>query len=138
MKRKKKVARPEYSEYDACMFTKIGLADHRKLDTPVMEIDDDSKRPSRQMLFVKFMSDAGKRDFEQGNAFAAYLTKHRIKHERLVSPAACKKNKEEYMQCDDRKFYLRLADFISHFGDPFEEKLPGHMSHTLDEINSLP
>jgi len=55
------------------LLNKVGIEDMTDIIPPVVEADEDDP-----YFYIKFMSEGGKRDDEQGLAFRAFLEKHKV------------------------------------------------------------
>lgn len=115
-------------------FKSLGSSIRSLLFDPVIETQDaEDKRHPKQKVFIKFMSDKGELDFEQGNAFEEWLKFHRVPYERTANRAGCKRDKVEYMQEDDRKFIVPVLALEKALGFP----LPSDLWGGIEELDPL-
>lgn len=67
--------------WDKKFFRTIGLTNLKKVEGPIIELDDFKPRHKRQKVFIKFMSDGGNDDNRQGDVFHAFLKSKKVKHD---------------------------------------------------------
>jgi hypothetical protein len=65
-----------FMSFDAALIKKMGITDLAGILTPIIVDNEDSVS-----VFIKFMSDGGQRDEEQGLAFRALLDKEHVAYD---------------------------------------------------------
>lgn len=92
-------------------FRSIGLTNTKGIFPPIIEPCFWRKKKEEDGIFIKFMSDSGKRDAEQGHLFGKFLESKDIQYE-LVDPRKFIISKEDYNKWFSKRETKKELEFL--------------------------
>lgn len=84
------------NKWSTDLMNAIGITDHTDIEEPLIDYDEEEIADT---FFIKFMSDFGKRDDEQGAAFQSWANQNMVQCE----------------ECSSRSFIVGVNQFESVF-----------------------